>query len=323
MNVQTHTNAMTSTYEIEKYRPELKETWDACVEQSANGTFLFKRNYMEYHAHRFVDFSLMIYCKGKLIALLPASLHDDEITSHGGLTYGGFITSAEVSSTQLLDIFKTTAQYLKEQGIATWNYKPVPHIYHTYPHDCEQYALYQLGAERVACNLSSTIDLTSPLRYSELRRRGIKRAQKSGVTIHKSNDFAPFWSVLEDNLRQRHNVSPVHSLAEITLLHNRFPDEIQLYTAILNNEVVAGCVIYNTGRVAHAQYISASALGKESGALDLLFAHLIEQEYNTSRYFDFGISTEEGGKYLNNGLLSQKEGFGARGIIYETYRIRL
>jgi hypothetical protein len=323
MNVQTHTNAMTSTYEIEKYRPELKETWDACVERSANGTFLFKRNYMEYHAHRFVDFSLMIYCKGKLIALLPASLHNDEITSHGGLTYGGFITPSEVSSTQQLDIFKATVQYLKEHGITVWNYKPVPHIYHAYPHDCEQYALYQLGAERVACNLSSTIDLTTPLRYTELRRRGIKRAQKSGVTIHKSNDFAPFWSVLEENLRQRHNVSPVHSLAEITLLHNRFPNEIQLYTAILNNQVVAGCVIYNTGRVAHAQYISASALGKESGALDLLFAHLIEQEYSTSHYFDFGISTEEGGKYLNNGLLSQKEGFGARGIIYETYRISL
>ena len=314
---------MTSTYEIEKYRPELIDAWDTCVEQSANGTFLFKRNYMEYHAHRFVDFSLMIYCKGKLIALLPASLHDDEITSHGGLTYGGFITPAEVSSTQLLDIFKTTAQYLKEQGIATWNYKPVPHIYHTYPHDCEQYALYQLGAKRVACNLSSTIDLTTPLRYTELRRRGIKRAQKSGVTIHKSNDFAPFWSVLEENLRQRHNVSPVHSLDEITILHSRFPSEIQLHTAMLNNKVVAGCVIYNTGIVAHAQYISTSNLGKDCGALDLLFAHLIEQEYGSNRYFDFGISTEKGGEYLNNGLLSQKEGFGARGIIYETYRISL
>ncbi|MBO7317251.1 MAG: GNAT family N-acetyltransferase, partial [Bacteroidales bacterium] len=250
-------------------------------------------------------------------------LHGDEITSHGGLTYGGFITTAELSSAQLLDIFEHTVQYLKEHNIAYWNYKPVPHIYHTYPHDCEQYALYRMRAERVACNLSSTIELSAPLRYAELRRRGIKRAMKCGVTIHKSSDFAPFWTILEENLRQRHNVLPVHSLDEITLLHNRFPGHIELHTAMLNNQVVAGCVVYKTSQVAHAQYISASPEGKECGALDMLFAHLIEQQYNTCRYFDFGISTEDGGEYLNSGLLSQKEGFGARGTVYETYRIRL
>ena len=314
---------MNSIYEIRKYTPLYRQEWDNMVENSANGTFLFKRNYMEYHAHRFIDFSLMVYHKEKLVALLPASMHNNEITSHGGLTYGGFVTPAEVSSAQLLDIFETTARYLKTQGFAYWNYKPVPHIYHSYPHDSEQYALYRLQAERVACNLSSTINLSTPLRYAELRRRGIKKAYKSGVTLHTSDDFAPFWTILEENLQQRHQVSPVHSLDEIILLHNRFPEHIQLHTAMLNNQVVAGCVMYNTGRVAHAQYISASPLGKECGALDMLFAHLIEQEYSDCRYFDFGISTVEGGKQLNSGLLSQKEGFGARGVIYETYRISL
>ena len=314
---------MTSAYEIRKYTPHDKEAWDTMVETSANGTFLFKRDYMEYHAHRFVDSSLMIYSKDKLVAILPATRHNNEINSHGGLTYGGFVTQAQLTSTQLLNIFEAVSHYFREQDITYWNYKPVPHIYHTYPHDSELYALYRLHAERTACNLSSTIDLTAPLRYAELRRRGIKRAQKCGITIAQSNDFAPFWRVLEQNLQERHQVSPVHSLDEITLLHNRFPGHIQLYTAVLNGQVMAGCVVFNTGEVAHAQYISASPEGKECGALDMLFAHLIEQVYSTCRYFDFGISTEDGGKYLNNGLLSQKEGFGARGTIYETYRISL
>ena len=57
------------------------------------------------------------------------------------------------------------------------------------------------------------------------------------------------------------------------------------------------------------------------GALDGLFAHLITQVYATKSYFDFGISTEQGGRYLNEGLIFQKEGFGARTVVYDAYEI--
>lgn len=314
---------MTKSIEIKKYCKSQQAQWDALVRASASGTFLFLRDYMEYHAHRFVDFSLMIYERNKLVALLPASRHDNKIVSHGGLTYGGFLALPELSSEKMLSIFDAVADYLRQQEIQTWEYKVVPYIYQLYPHAAEEYALYRLNATRIACNLSSSIDLATPLQYAELRRRCIKRAQKQGVTIHAENNFEPFWEILQENLQERHGVKPVHSLQEITLLHNLFPSQIQLHTAMLNNKVVAGCVVYNTGRVAHAQYISASPEGKECGALDLLFAHLIENVYTSCRYFDFGISTEEGGNILNQGLLSQKEGFGARGVLYETYRIEL
>ena len=108
-----------------------------------------------------------------------------------------------------------------------------------------------------------------------------------------------------------------------TMLHARFPNQIKLYTATLHNTTLAGTVIYDTGEVAHAQYICASPEGKQTGALDLLFARLIETTYSGHRYFDFGISTEQNGTYLNTGLLSQKEGFGARGTLYEIYRVDL
>lgn len=314
---------MTKSIEIKKYCKSQQAQWDALVRASASGTFLFLRDYMEYHAHRFVDFSLMIYERNKLVALLPASRHDNKIVSHGGLTYGGFLALPELSSEKMLSIFDAVADYLRQQEIQTWEYKVVPYIYQLYPHAAEEYALYRLNATRIACNLSSSIDLATPQQYAELRRRCIKRAQKQGVTIHAENNFEPFWEILQDNLQERHGVKPVHSIQEISLLHNLFPNQIQLHTAMLNNKVVAGCVVYNTGRVAHAQYISASPEGKECGALDLLFAHLIENVYTSCRYFDFGISTEEGGNILNQGLLSQKEGFGARGVLYETYRIEL
>ena len=124
-------------------------------------------------------------------------------------------------------------------------------------------------------------------------------------------------------MQERHGVSPVHTRDEMVLLQERFPHNIKLHTACIGDRVVAGCVVYNTGIVAHVQYISASPEGKECGALDYLFDYLIEQEYSGCKYFDFGISTEQNGMKLNTGLLSQKEGFGARGVLYETYCITL
>lgn len=309
--------------EIRRYTPQERTLWDSIIKNAANATFLFLRDYMEYHADRFVDFSLMIFDKSRLIAILPASRHNNNVVSHGGLTYGGIITQPQVSSLQLLHIFECIKQFLRKEGIENWIYKPVPHIYHKYPHEAELYALYRSGAIRTACNLSSTIDLTAPLPYSQLRRRGIKKAVKSGITISSSDRYAEFWEILEANLQERHSVTPVHTLQEITYLHNLFPQNIQLHTATIDNEVLAGCLIYNTGEVAHAQYISASPKGKELGALDMLFDNLISSSYTSCRYFDFGISTEDNGNYLNQGLLSQKEGFGARGCVYETYLIEL
>ena len=80
-------------------------------------------------------------------------------------------------------------------------------------------------------------------------------------------------------------------------------------------------MVYDMGHVVHAQYIASSEIGKKTGALDLLIHHLITEVYADRTYFDFGVSTENGGSYLNEGLIFQKEGFGARSVVYDTYEI--
>lgn len=305
------------------YDPQDKAVWDDLTMRSAGGTFLFLRDYMEYHASRFDDYSLLFYRKGVPIAIFPANRQGDTVISHDGLTYGGIVAGPETSTAQILDIFDTLTAFLRESGIRHLVYKCVPYIYQRYPHAGDLYALYRAGATRIACNLSSTIEPARQQPYAELRRRGIKKALRAGVTIGESDDYAPFWEILSHNLREKFNTAPVHSLEEITMLHARFPNQIKLYTATLHNTTLAGTVIYDTGEVAHAQYICASPEGKQTGALDLLFARLIETTYSGHRYFDFGISTEQNGTYLNTGLLSQKEGFGARGTLYEIYRVDL
>ena len=124
-------------------------------------------------------------------------------------------------------------------------------------------------------------------------------------------------------LREQHNTTPVHSLEEIKLLHSRFPNNIKLYVATHNGEVVAGTVMFFTHTVAHAQYIAASPLGKELKALPLVFDHIINHECGDCHWFDFGTSNEDGGMYLNEGLITQKCGMGGRGIAYNIYELNI
>ena len=125
-------------------------------------------------------------------------------------------------------------------------------------------------------------------------------------------------------LDERYSTRPVHSLDEMKLLCGRFPDNIRLYTATLDGRILAGVVMYLSSPVAHSQYIAASPEGKQSKALTLLFDYLIgEYRRQGYRYFDFGISNENHGLYLNEGLARQKFRLGGRGIVYNTFEITL
>ena len=107
---------------------------------------------------------------------------------------------------------------------------------------------------------------------------------------------------------------------EMELLKSRFPDNIILYVAEKDGEVLGGTVLYVTGQVVHAQYISASPDGKRLRVIDAIYDVILNNDYAGFRhYFDFGKSTEDYGNYLNENLIYQKEGFGGRGVCYDTY----
>ena len=87
------------------YSINRKEIWDEFVGKSKNGTFLLQRGFMDYHADRYFDCSLLVYegispddeykenglTTRDLVALFPANWIEEEkcVYSHKGLTYGG------------------------------------------------------------------------------------------------------------------------------------------------------------------------------------------------------------------------------------------
>lgn len=310
--------------EIRRYRREDKELWNSFVSKARNATFLFDRNYMDYHADRFDDNSFMFYHKGKLKAVLPANVAGDTLYSHQGLTYGGLLLDKKATVEDVLECFDSLNSWLRENGISKVVYKALPWIYQQYPSEEDLYALtWKCKAQLISRNIASTIVIDNKLKFAESRKSGIRKALSLNIEVGESNDVDGFWHVLEGNLGNRYNAKPVHTASEMKLLMSRFPNNIKLYVAKMNGEIVGGTLIYVTPQVVHTQYISASVEGKKHGALDLLFDYIINKVYANCRYFDFGKSTEQGGAYLNEPLIFQKEGFGGRGVCYDWYQWEL
>lgn len=277
---------------------------------------------MDYHSDRFEDMSLIVRnSKGRIAALLPGNRRGDTYYSHQGLTYGGLIMDDDMTAENCLAIFSSIKNFLSNQKITSLIYKPVPYIYHKQPSEEDIYALYRHNAKLISRSVSTTINLDTPIKMKSLRSRMIKKAKKSGITVSVASDMSDFYKILHTNLYTTHKVSPAHTLEELNLLKSRFPEHIKLYVAKKETEVVAGILVFECCNTLHTQYISASETGKKEGALDLIVNNLIEDHYRKFKFLDFGISTEFNGYYLNEGLIHQKEGFGGRAIVYDSYRV--
>ena len=296
-------------FEVRRYTPDKANEWNRFVTASKNGTFLFDRQFMDYHADRFTDCSLMFYRDNALYALLPANVKDDVLTSHGGLTYGGLVMSSRCSAKGVQEVFAAMNTYLSDMGVRRVVYKAIPWIYHQLPAEEDLYALTSIShATLIIRDISSAVIGDRPVKFSESRKSGLRKALRMGLTVRESEDFATFWQILNANLTAKYGVRPVHSVSELELLHGHFPQGIRLYMVYDGETPLGGTLLFLTPQVLHTQYISATAEGKAHGAIDLLFNHLINEVYTDYRYID-----------LNEQLIFQKEGFGARAVCYDTY----
>ncbi|MEX0285123.1 MAG: GNAT family N-acetyltransferase [Paracoccaceae bacterium] len=312
-----------STLSARRFAPDDAEAWNAFVTQAKNATFLHDRGFMEYHADRFQDASYLIEREGELVALLPANRREDTIQSHGGLTYGGILSGTSMSASLMIEVVDTLTTQLRADGYSRLTYKPVPHIFHTQPAEEDIYALFRLGAMPVRTDVASAIPMDRRLPLAKGRKSGASKARRNGVEVAETQDFAAFWEVLTGTLADRHDAAPLHSLDEINLLQARFPQKIRLFGSFLDGAMIAGVVMFDCGPVAHAQYIAAAPTGRDVGALDLLIRHLLDDVFADKAWFDFGISTTDGGQQLNVGLSRQKEMFGARSVVFQHYELAL
>lgn len=309
-------------YRIITYNSSYYSQWNAFIEVSKNGTFLFHRDFMEYHADRFQDYSLMVFDGDKLLALLPANKVGNELHSHDGLTYGGLVYNSKIKLAQVIRILQEVLKHLHEAGFDKLYLKLVPSIYHKEPAQEQDYALFVAGSTLVRKDSLSVYSLTTRPQFSASRKHCVQLAIGNSLKVIEETDFSSFWTeILIPTLQSRHNALPIHSLEEITSLHKSFPENIRQFNVYLDNEIVAGTTVFVTDLVAHSQYIAGKSAINRLGGLDLLHHHLINNVFRNKKYFDFGISNEEKGMKLNENLVFWKESFGARTVVQDFYEV--
>ncbi len=307
---------------VRKYETEDHQIWNAFVAESKNGTFLLHRNFMDYHSDRFQDFSLLIFKDEKLVSILPAHLKEAVLYSHLGLTYGGLLLNYKSKLADVIAILQSVLKFLDKLQISSLFVKSIPSIYHKYPSDELKYAAFVAGAVVKRRDSLSVIDLRNPIKFTKSRLESIRRGQKNGLIIAEDFNFEIFWNqVLIPNLKAKHQANPVHSLEEIKKLHQKFPENIRHFNVYLETEIVAGTTVFVSDQVAHPQYVSGLPNKNETGALDYLYSHLIKEVFADKKFFDFGISNENDGMKLNEGLVFWKESFGGRTLTQDFYEI--
>ena len=308
-------------FEIQRYTPDKESLWNEFLTRSKNGSFLFNRAYMDYHSDRFTDHSLMVYKGTMLYALLPANAEGKTWWTHQGLTYGGLVMSDKCRAAMVRELFIELNDYLRMHGFNRVVYKHIPWHYCQYPAEEDSFALTNVCHAFIRSrDVASVVMLHHPLSFSTLRRRGVKKAVAAGVQMKEVQDLAPFWQLLEENLWTRFHSKPVHTLSEIQLLQRRFAHNIRLFVVFRDERLLGGTLLYVSGQTVKTQYISANEEGKQVGALDYLFEQLMLQCTRVGKqYFDFGTSNLTNNDDLNDPLIFQKEGFGARAVCYDTY----
>jgi hypothetical protein len=314
-------------FQIKPYQTSLESTWDQWCAGSVNGTFLHTRRFLSYHGNRFEDASVLIFESGELVGVFSAALNlgeEGKVISHPGATFGGIVHQGRLTGSRMVEAMAVICNYYAGQNYRKLLYKAIPYIYTLTNAQDDIYALFRQRAVRTRCDLSCAIDLAHRLAVSERRRRGLKKALSSVTLSSDGQKLNELWTVIQSNLRDKHDLKPVHSAEELALLQSRFPDQIFIRCALLDGKVEAGVVFFNSSRVWHAQYIASTKRGQEISALDAIFdAALQEAVVAGARYFNFGVCTEEDGRVLNEGLYRFKSEFGGGGVAYEFYEMDL
>lgn len=304
------------------FSPELAETWDNIVNAARNGTFLHLRSFMDYHSDRFIDCSLVVTHRDSPIAVFPANREVDQVFSHSGLSFGGLLYGMNVRSTTVGECIFSILDYYRSMGIRKLHYKAIPYVFHKYYSGDDLYFIHHANGMLVRRDMSSVMKIANHPKVSESRMHGIKKSRKAQVAI-KVGDFHSDFHKLLEKVLSRHNASPVHSPDEMKMLQTRFPDRIKLVGAFEGEELLAGTWLFHFDAVLHTQYLAVSDHGKNLGALDFLLNYVIEEASEGFDILSFGISTEDRGRVLNEGLIFQKEGFGARSIVVDHYEVAL
>ncbi|WP_298761899.1 GNAT family N-acetyltransferase [uncultured Psychroserpens sp.] len=312
---------MEGSFNILRYDHQ-KSLWDDFIESSKNATFLFERDFIDYHKERFDDFSLLIFDNDELLAVFPANLSNDVVYSHQGLTYGGLIFKDTLNTNQKDEIRTAIISYIKAHKVKSLIIKPLPEFYYSKTEGISNF--WESHSNVIKQHLILAIDYNSDFKIHKTKLKRFNKLKSNGFIIKESpEELSVFWNeILVNRLNEKYNAKPVHSLSEIERLKRAFKEEILQYNIYRNGEVLAGITIFKKGDVVKSQYGIASAIGEKLNALDMLFVYLIylfrDEGFN---YFSMGTVNDNSELGYSEGMLKQKQELGCRIFTQDIWKV--
>jgi hypothetical protein len=314
---------------VTKFIHENTTIWDKFINSSNNGTLFHYREFLNYHENvEFEDHSLLFYNGNKLVAVLPAVIKDNIFSSHPGISFGGVIHKEHLSFANAQSIINALIEYAKQISCKQVQLTLPPACYNKINSDYIEFCLLQLDFQYKHIELSNILKLDADFnmvyeKYKPSARQAVRKAEKSNVVINESTNLNDFYTLLSNNLSLRHNVSPTHTLSELKKLITLFPNQINLFTANLDDEVIAGVInfICNQNTIL-AFYISHNNNFQHMRPLNMLFTQMFKWAIdNKYKYYDFGLFTVLGEPNLS--LARFKESFGTDGLFRKTMILEL
>jgi hypothetical protein len=312
---------MTSSADLrlERYDRSRHVVWDDFVRASRNGHFMLQRGYMDYHAQRFTDESLLFFRGDSLVAVLPAHRCDSTLASHVGLPFAGLVVGPRTLHRDVRSAFEQLGAYMRDTHLARFTCTPTPVCYHSTPFEDDIYALYTLGARCTGMKLSAGFPGLAPPSQSARTAHELRRtARRHPCHFRETDDVRAFWTHLERFLCEYHGARPVHTADEMALLKSRFPGHIRMVVAEAGGEVIAGLLIYLTDRVQRSQYIFRPSDDRARITARLTLHMATHPDYQRA-WHDLGTSESPLTGQVDAGVLLNKEISGARGTIVQTW----
>lgn len=324
-------------FHIVEFTKDFEKKWDLFVQnESVNGTFLQTRRFLNYHPFgRFTDASLLVLDeKNTIAAVCPGCIthecNKNIFVSHQGSTFGGIIVREKYYLAKyLLKILNVLNEYFLIQKYNQVILKITPDLFCSEPSDLLKYCLQYYGYKNYI-ELSTYIDLekfkeNTVSNFSQGKRTNVNNCLKKGLVFRKiEKDFEVkiFHEILCENL-SKFNALPVHTLEELLEFKNhRLTDECEFYGVFLNEEMLAGGMVFNFKKidVVHTQYLCAKKDYNKLSPMTFLYYSIIEEMKNKKiNKISWGISTENQGKELNIGLISSKESYGSKHSLNQTF----
>ena len=324
---------MDNKIDIIPYDKKQLAAWESLVENSNNGTIYHTQKFLGYHPEgRFNNFHHLIAIDGKPCCVIPGCVTESDkgktFVSYMGASVGGFVVPEDFGLEDTDNVICAFLTYLKENKFRRIEITPPPVFYARRQNNHADFILSREGFGFKKREITSVITLNYPdgdilKTFESSTRRSVKKAISSGVQVvidDSEKAYRDYYRILEQNLGQRHNVKPVHTVEEMMDLKRRFPENIFLFTACHSGKIIGGIWVFKINRdVSVAFYISHDNEYQELRPINLLYYETLQKTASWGqKYFELGLFTVN--MAPNYGLGRFKESFGAQGLFRDYFR---